>query len=169
MKKVEIEKLPVLSGANIKGRERHEASLKDLEGFGQAIGGYSAREGDTIEFPDTVDDVQVFTQAIRPAENSPKQRLIVVNRTDKSGNKKADYFSLGCLSRRDFQGNPANNHFAEEMAAFDSDKSRVEHLVGKTIKCVRMDTIKTYVFDAAGVIDRSKTQDTRVPVFEYVN
>lgn len=161
MKKVT--NLPVLSGENAPGRAKSEVSIDALAGFGNAIGGYSAHIGDTIEFPDTVEDAQVFTQPVRE-NGTAVQRLIVVTR-----NGKVDYFSLGCLSRRDIHGEPANNPFAKEMNEYDSDKSRVLALIGKTIKCTGVDQIETYAFDRnTGLIDRTNTQKSNVPVFEYV-
>lgn len=157
MKKVE--NLPVLSGEA--QRPKTAISLNDLKGYGNQLGGYSARPGDVIEFPDTKEDAQVFTQPVRN-NGTAVQRLIVVNR-----NGKADYFSLGCLSRRDIHGQPANNDFAKAMDHYDSDESRVLALIGKTIKCTGIDQVETYVFDN-GVINRDKTTKSNVPVFEYV-
>lgn len=157
MKKVN--ELPVLSGEA--QRPKTEVSLNDLKGYGNQLGGYTARVGDVINFPDTKDDVQAFIQPVRPGSTAV-QRVIVVNR-----NGKPDYFSLGVLTRRDIHGEPAKNGFAKEMAQYDSDASRVEALCGKTIKCTAVEKIETYVFDN-GVINREKTQQTNVPVFEYV-
>ena len=157
MKKVE--NLPVLSGEA--QRPKNAVAINDLAGYGNHLGGYSARVNDVIEFPDTVEDAQVFTQAVSP-NGTAVQRIIIVTR-----NGKVDYFSLGCLSRRDYKGQPANNEFAKEMDSLDSDKSRVLALIGKKIKCTGTTEIETYAFEG-DQINREKTVKTSVPVFEYV-
>lgn len=163
MKKILENELPVLSGENAEGRAKVAVTLDALKGFGNAIGGYSARINDVIEFPDSEAEAQIFTQPVRP-NSEAKQRLVVVLR-----NGHPSYFSLGCLSRRDKDGNPAKNDFAREMNDFDSDASRLAHLFGKKIRCKAIEQIETYVFDNQTMsVDRSKTTTQNVPVFEYV-
>ena len=150
-----INELPVLSGEA--QRPKTQVPLSSLKGNSN-LGGYSARVGDVIEFPDTIEDVQAFVQAVRPG-SSIVRHVIVVKR-----NGHLDYFSPSYLARRDIHGQVVDSAFAKKMAAFDSDEARIKALIGHTIKCVGIANITTFVFDNG--VRTDETHEVHTPIFE---
>lgn len=163
MKKISANNLPSISGA-AQRKPVLVNNLSDLKTSGVPFATYSLRKGDVIEFPDTIEDVQAFTQPIRNnAMNGPVQTLLVVLR-----NGKTDYLSLGSLRKQDVNREYTCN-FTKEIGEMNNDYDRISHLCGKKITATEMKTIKVQAFDRlSGERLEGKTNDQVVPVIEYV-
>lgn len=163
MKKFAENQLPSIFGSNT----RPASAVKDLsvlKNSGVPFANYSLVVDETIEFPDSWDDVQVFTQPIRAnSANSPVQALLVVKRNGKPG-----YVSLGALHRRGLKQGDYTCEFTKKMDELNSDYDRIEALFGKTIKCTRMANLEVQDFDRiSGERLEGKTRNVPSPVIEY--
>lgn len=163
MKKVLANKLPSISGAATR-KPVAVTNLEDLKVSGVPFATYSVRKGDVIEFPDTMEDVQVFNQPVRRnADNGPVQSLLVVMR-----NGKTDYLSIGSLRKQDIN-NEYTCEFTKAMGEKNNDFERLEALCGKKITAKDTKTIKVQAFDRfTGERIEGQTRDQVVPIIEYV-
>lgn len=158
MKKVN--ELPSISGNN-RRPATEVTDLKELKNSGIAFATYGIRKGDVIEFPDTMDDVQVFQQPVRE-NGTATQTLLVVTR-----NNKTSYLSLGTLRKQDVNREYTCN-FTKELGEMNNDYERLTHLVGRKIKCDEMKTIKAQAFDRlTGERIDGETVDQVVPIIEW--
>ena len=158
MKKVKD--LPSISGSN--RRPANEVSnLQELKNSGIAFATYGIRKGDTIEFADTMDDIQAFKQPVRE-NGTAMQTLVVVTR-----NGKTDYLSLGTLRKQDIDRQYTCD-FTKEMGELNNDYERLQHLVGRKITCNETKTIKAQAFDRlTGERIDGETTDQVVPIIEW--
>lgn len=158
MKKVKD--LPSISGSN--RRPANEVSnLQELKNSGIAFATYGIRKGDTIEFADTMDDIQAFQQPVRE-NGTAMQTLVVVTR-----NGKTDYLSLGTLRKQDIDRQYTCD-FTKEMGELNNDYERLQHLVGRKITCNETKTIKAQAFDRlTGERIDGETTDQVVPIIEW--
>lgn len=158
MKKVKD--LPSISGSN--RRPANEVSnLQELKNSGIAFATYGIRKGDTIEFADTMDDIQAFQQPVRE-NGTAMQTLVVVTR-----NGKTDYLSLGTLRKQDVDRQYTCD-FTKEMGELNNDYERLQHLVGRKITCNETKTIKAQAFDRlTGERIDGETTDQIVPIIEW--
>lgn len=158
MKKVKD--LPSISGSN--RRPANEVSnLQELKNSGIAFATYGIRKGDTIEFADTMEDIQAFQQPVRE-NGTAMQTLVVVTR-----NGKTDYLSLGTLRKQDIDRQYTCD-FTKEMGELNNDYERLQHLVGRKITCNETKTIKAQAFDRlTGERIDGKTTDQVVPIIEW--
>lgn len=158
MKKVKD--LPSISGSN--RRPANEVSnLQELKNSGIAFATYGIRKGDTIEFADTMDDIQAFQQPVRE-NGTAMQTLVVVTR-----NGKTDYLSLGTLRKQDIDRQYTCD-FTKEMGELNNDYERLQHLVGRKITCNETKSIKTQAFDRlTGERIDGETTDQVVPIIEW--
>ena len=164
MKKFEKSSLPSIFGS----QSRPVSEVKDitsLKNSGVPFANYGLSLNDEIAFPNTIDDVQVFTQPIRANQpNSPVQTLLVVERNGKPG-----YLSLGSLHRRGVNVGDYTCKFTKEMDEMNSDYDRVIALLGKKIKCTSMSPLKVQAFDRlSGERLEGQTREVPAPVIEYV-
>jgi hypothetical protein len=158
MKKVKD--LPSISGSN--RRPANEVSnLQELKNSGIAFATYGIRKGDTIEFADTMEDIQAFQQPVRE-NGTAMQTLVVVTR-----NGKTDYLSLGTLRKQDVDRQYTCD-FTKEMGELNNDYERLQHLVGRKITCNETKTIKAQAFDRlTGERIDGETTDQVVPIIEW--
>jgi hypothetical protein len=158
MKKVKD--LPSISGSN--RRPANEVSnLQELKNSGIAFATYGIRKGDTIEFADTMEDIQAFQQPVRE-NGTAMQTLVVVTR-----NGKTDYLSLGTLRKQDVDRQYTCD-FTKEMGELNNDYERLQHLVGRKITCNETKTIKAQAFDRlTGERIDGETTDQIVPIIEW--
>lgn len=128
---------------------------------------YGISVDEKIEFPDTEDDIVVKEQPI--AQNRPAtQRLLLVDRIDKNGNRKTSWLSLGILNRTDFHREPTCD-FCAKMNDFENDWDRIMANLGKTITCKRTVTKDFQKFDrATGTRLEGQIDPRPTPVIEYV-
>ena len=159
MKKVN--NLPTISGANTR-KPVAVTNLEELKTSGIAFATYGLREGDEVEFPDTLDDVQAFTQPVR-ANQTAVQTLLVVNK-----NSKPNYLSMGTLRKQDIDRNYTCD-FTKEMGELNNDYDRIVALLGKRIKATGSKKITVQAFDRlTGERLDGKTDTQTVPIIEYV-
>jgi len=160
MKKIDSNKLPPISGAN--QRPLRPVSSEALKTSGVPFATYGIRQGDVIEFPDTMNDVQSFEQEIRK-NSGIFQNVIVVLR-----NNKPDYLSLGSLRKQDVN-REYTCEFTKKMGEMNSDYDRIEALLGKKITAKSMRTIEVQAFDRlTNERLEGQTRTQVVPVIEYV-
>ena len=161
MQKISVNSLPTISGAAAR-KPVAVTNLEDLKVSGVPFATYSMRKGDVVEFPDTINDVQVFNQPVR-ANGGPMQALLVVIR-----NGKPDYLSIGSLRKQDVN-NQYTCKFTEDMGKYNNDYERLAALCGKKITAVDVKTIKVQAFDRlSGERLEGQTRDQVVPIIEYV-
>lgn len=155
-----IKNFPTVSGANTRPVNKVD-NLENLKLSGIAFATYGMREGDVIEFPDTMDDVDVFEQPVRVNSNIVQNLLGVLR------NGKADYISLGTLRKQDVNREYTCD-FTKEMGALNNDYERIQSLLGKKIKATGSKTIKVQAFDRlTGQRLEGQTTDQVVPIIEY--
>lgn len=159
MKKVK--NLPTVSGANV----RPVTAVNNLEALktsGIAFATYGIREGDVVEFPDSLEEAQVFQQPVRSGSTA-QQTLVVVER-----NGKTTYLSMGSLRKQDVN-REFTCPFTKEIGEMNNDFERLAYLCGKKIKAVSSKTIKAQAFDRlTGERIEGQTVDQVVPIIEYV-
>ena len=156
-----IKNFPTVSGANNRPVNKVN-NLENLKLSGIAFATYGMREGDVIEFPDTIDDVDVFEQPVRVGSTAVQNLLGVMR------NGKADYLSLGTLRKQDVNREYTCD-FTKEMGALNNDYDRIIALLGKTIKATGSKVIKAQAFDRlTGQRLEGQTVDQTVPIIEYV-
>lgn len=161
MQKIENSKLPTISGAASR-KPVLVNNLDDLKVSGVPFTTYSIRKGDVVEFPNTLEDAQVFSQPVR-ANSTASQMLVVILR-----NGKVDYLSMGTLRKQDIN-NEYTCKFTSEMGAYNNDYDRLAALCGKKITATDVKTIKVQDFDRlTGERLEGKTRDQVVPIIEYV-
>jgi len=158
MKKVN--NLPTISGANTRKPEEVK-NLEALKTSGIAFATYGMREGDVVEFPDSLNDVQAFQQPVR-AGSTAQQTLIVVKKNDK-----VTYLSMGTLRKQDVNREYTCD-FTREMGEMNNDYDRINALVGKRIKATGSKKIQAQAFDRlTGERIEGQTVDQTVPVIEW--
>lgn len=162
MKKIAADKLPSIFGSNTRKVDEVK-NLESLKSSGVPFANYGMSVNDEIEFPDSLDDVQVFTQPTRAnSSNSPIQTLLVVTRNGKPG-----YLSLGTLHRRGIHGDYTCK-FTKDMDEITSDYDRIVSLLGKKIKCAEMKSLEVQAFDRlSGERIEGQTRNVPAPVIEY--
>lgn len=159
MKKIDSNKLPAMSGEN--QRPKRSVNVEALKTSGVPFATYGIRQGDVIEFPDTMEDVQSFEQEVRK-NSGIFQPVIAVLR-----NGKPDYLSLGTLRKQDVN-REYTCPFTKKMGEMNSDYERLEALVGKKITAKEMKTINVQAFDRlTGERLEGQTRSQSVPVIEY--
>lgn len=159
MKKV-VSNLPTISGANTR-KPVEVNNLEALKTSGIAFATYGMRDGDVVEFPDTLNDVQAFQQPVR-AGSTALQTLVVVKKNDK-----ITYLSMGTLRKQDVNREYTCD-FTREMGEMNNDYDRIGALVGKRIKAVGSKTIQAQAFDRlTGERLEGQTVNQVVPIIEY--
>lgn len=159
MKKV-VKDLPTISGANTR-KPVEVNNLEALKTSGIAFATYGMREGDVVEFPDTLNDVQAFQQPVR-AGSTALQTLVVVKKNDK-----ITYLSMGTLRKQDVNREYTCD-FTKEMGEMNNDYDRIGALVGKRIKATGSKKIQSQAFDRlTGERLEGQTIEQTVPIIEY--
>lgn len=157
-------KVPVVFGEHT--RPTKPLNADSLKTTGQPFANYGITVGETIEFPDTWDDVDAREQPIREGSTN-MQRILLVDRIDKNGNRKASWLSLGILNRTDYNREPTCA-FCAEMNELESDHARIEKLLGKRITCKSMIKKEFQAFDRQTGLRLVGQTDTReTPVITY--
>lgn len=158
--------IPAIFGEHT--RKANDLSVAQLKTTGQPFASYGIAVGETIEFPDTEDDVVAKEQPVRAGSNAT-QRLLLVNRINKDGVAKASWLSLGVLNRTDAHREPTCK-FCEEMNNLDSDYARIVSLLGKKITVTETVKKDFQAFDRqTGTRIEGKTEPRETPVIVYVN
>lgn len=130
-------------------------SFDKLEGVGEPRNGYGMNVGDVIDFPETVEDIELMEIPIR--ENGPKQYVVLVVK-----NGKQAWFGLSNLRRMDHEMNPVHpvaqtlREAIQKQALPNDDKTRLELVLGKKITATEPVTYKEAIFE-----DGTRTNDTR--------
>lgn len=124
-------KIPALFGEHT--RPGKDMTKEELKTTGQPFVSSGIAVDEKVEFPDTEDDIVVKEQPVAVGRTAV-QRLLLVDRINKSGERKTGWLSLGVLNRTDFHRNPTCD-FCAEMNELDSDWDRIIALLGKTITC----------------------------------
>ena len=122
-------KIPALFGEHT--RPGKEMTKEQLMTTGQPFVSSGIAVDETVEFPDTEDDIVVKEQPVAVGRTAV-QRLLLVDRINKDGVRKAGWLSLGILNRTDFHREPTCE-FCKEMNKLDSDWDRIIALLGKKI------------------------------------
>ena len=156
--------IPVVFGEHT--RPTNIMTKEDLKTTGQPFASYGISVGEKVNFPDTEDDIVVKEQPVRPGSQA-KQRLLLVDRIDKNGNRKPSWLSLGILNRTDAHREPTCE-FCKSMNDYDSDLSRIQALLGKTVTVNEMVNKDFQAFDrATGTRIEGKTESRPTPVIVY--
>ncbi len=151
--------IPAIFGEHT--RKANDLSIAQLKTTGQPFASYGIAVGETIEFPDTEDDVVAKEQPVRTGSTAT-QRLLLVNR-----NGKPSWLSLGILNRTDVNRKPTCK-FCEEMNDLDSDYARILALLGKKITVKEMTNAEFQAFDRqTGTRIEGKTESRPTPVIVY--
>lgn len=159
-------KIPAIFGEHTRPATELKKEQLKTTGMPFATSGISVDE--SINFPDTEDDVVVKEQPIAVGRTAT-QRLLLVDRIDKNGVRKPGWLSLGVLNRTDYNRKPTCD-FCEKMNELDSDWDRIIALLGKTITCKQMVKKDFQKFDRdTGTRLDGQTVTRETPVIEYVN
>ena len=121
MKKAQIETMPA-----IPVRSGNPATKVSLEDLGQVTVGLvtnTLRKGDTFEFPDTIEDVEVYKQPFANGTNY----LILGLRNDKPY-----WLSLGSIRRRDMDNQPVHE-VAKHVMPCETMEEVILAMLGRTI------------------------------------
>ena len=146
-----------------RSRKPEPMSVETLKTTGETFISYGVQNGDVINFPDTVDDINAVEQPVRVGSNA-KQRLLEVEK-----NGKHTWLSLGVLNRTDYNREPTCE-FCAQMVNRPNDYARIEALLGKTIKVTGMVEKEFQAFDrSTGTRIDGKSEKRPTPVFEYVD
>lgn len=155
-----IKNLPTISGANTRVPVQVN-NLEALKTSGIAFATYGMREGDVVEFPDSLEEAQVFQQPVRNGSTA-MQTLVVVTK-----NGKTSYLSMGTLRKQDVDRNFTCD-FTKEIGEMNNDYDRLAHLCGKTIKATGSKKIQAQAFDRlTGERLENQTVEQTVPIIEY--
>ena len=151
---------PQISGID---RERPVTLVENdkLKDTGVAFNTYGIQKGDVITFPSTMDEIHVVSQPVRKGSTA-LQYLATVTK-----NGKPNWLSLGSLTRTDVNREPISK-FNQEMIDLVDNGARVEHLLGKTIKCLETKKVQFQAFDPqTGERLDGKTVERDAPVITY--
>lgn len=147
-------------------RKATEMTKEALKTTGQPFASYGIGVGEKVNFPDTEDDIVVKEQPVRVGSTAT-QRLLLVDRINKDGVRKPSWLSLGILNRTDAHREPTCE-FCAQMNDLDSDLSRIQHLLGKTITVKETVNKDFQAFDrATGARIEGKTESRPTPVIVY--
>ncbi len=150
---------PSISGSAT--RPAVAVNAEALKTSGIPFATYGINVNDTIEFPDSWDDADIFQQPVRVNSNAV-QTLVGVLR-----NGNPSYLSMGTLRRQDADRNYTCD-FTKEIGEMDNDYVRMEALFGKKIKCTGTKQVKIQDFDRLTGQRLDTTHEGPVPVIEYV-
>ncbi len=157
-------KIPAVFGEHT--RPAKEMTKEALKTTGQPFASSGIAVDESINFPDTEDDIVVKEQAVRVGSTA-MQRLLLVDRIDKNGNRKPGWLSLGILNRTDYHREPTCE-FCAEMNKLDSDWDRIVALLGKTITCKKTVSKDFQKFDRqTGLRVDGQFESHDTPVIEY--
>lgn len=155
-----IKNLPTISGANTRVPSPVN-NLEALKTSGIAFATYGMREGDVVEFPDSLEEAQAFQQPVRNGSTAV-QTLVAVMK-----NSKPSYISMGSLRKQDVN-REYTCKFTQEMGELNNDYDRLAALCGKKLKATGSKTIKSQRFDRlTGQPVEGETIDQVVPIIEY--
>ena len=156
--------IPALFGEHT--RPGKEMTKEDLKTTGQPFVSSGIAVDESINFPDTENDIVVKEQPVAVGRTAT-QRLLLVDRIDKNGNRKPGWLSLGVLNRTDYYRKPTCE-FCEQMNNLDSDWDRIIALLGKTITCKKTVNKDFQRFDRQTGLRVDGQFDSRpTPVIEY--
>lgn len=162
MKKIDIKRIPLISGGNTRPAIPVR-DLSDLKIANSKYATYSLRLGDTVTFPRDISDIMAFRQLIR-SDSDQYQTHIIIER-----NGLLDWLSVGALCKQDIN-NEYTCPFTKEIGAFDNDYDRIVHLIGKTIRAVGMKNIDVQAYDRiTGELLAGQKRTQTVPIIEYVD
>lgn len=148
-------------------RPAKEMTKEALKTTGQPFVSSGIAVDESVNFPDTEDDIVVKEQPVAVGRTAT-QRLLLVDRIDKAGNHKPGWLSLGVLNRTDYHREPTCD-FCAEMNKIDNDWDRIIALLGKTITCKKMVNKDFQRFDRQTGTRIDGAYDPRpTPVIEYV-
>ena len=155
-----IKNLPTISGANTRVPVA-VGNLEALKTSGIAFATYGLQKGDVVEFPDFLEDAQVFQQPVRNGSTAV-QTLVAVMK-----NNKPSYLSMGTLRKQDINREYTCD-FTRELGEMNNDYDRLTYLVGKRIKAVDDKKIEAQAFDRlTGERLEGKTVTQTVPIIEW--
>lgn len=126
-----------------------EVDVKALRATGIGLVSYGLNDGDTFEFPDSMDDVKIMQRQVR--KNSSAVEVLVLGLK----NGKPAWLSIANLRRRDHKMVPVHP-VAEALHNAENDEIRLEMCLGKTIKADGM-----VAYDEAIFEDNVRTNDVR--------
>lgn len=149
--------------------------LDALAGHNSSLLSYGIRVGDKITFPEDAASIHVATYPTRkPSGDAEADKAIPLAKgiyVQRNGN--IDFFNPGCLAVRNQFNEPFNYvddnnvvvtpEFNKQMCNMTDTPARLTHLLGKTITCTAVVTIKQKKFQS------EELQDKRVAVIEYVD
>lgn len=162
MKKIDIKRIPSISGGNTRPAIPVQ-NLADLKAANSKYATYSLRFGDTVTFPSDISDILAFRQLIR-SNSDQYQTHIIIER-----NGLLDWLSVGALCKQDIN-NEYTCPFTREVGTFDNDYDRIVHLIGKTIRAIGVKDIEVQAYDRfSGELLAGKKYTQRVPIIEYVD
>lgn len=152
--KIEIANLPPVFGE--KQRPTSKISGKDLASLkneGLNFDGYTARKGDTFQFP-AFEDMVVLKQPVR--EGSQSYVFLVACMRTRNGITKESYLNVNSLAKRDIHNDPVMPEFYE----CGSVEARLRKLaeLGK-VSADKEATIEVPVFDGDHIARESKIDE----------
>ena len=121
MKRAQIAAIPAIPARG--GHEAKKVSLFDLKTVTVGLVTNTLRKGDTFEFPDTVEDVQVYKQTFA---NGTSYLILGLR------NEKPYWLSIGALKRLDCNMNPIHE-VSEYLVGTPAIKDLVLKMLGKRI------------------------------------
>lgn len=148
---VKVEELPVIRVSG--DRQAEEMSLEQLKERGANGNGYGLSVGETVEFPDSLEDAKLMSV---PTSGNNSQTLVLVLK-----NGKPAWFGLSNLRRQDAQRQPVHpvaEYIAKEIAEKAmpvNDHTRLSLVVGKKITAT-----EAVEYDEAVWVDGRSTDDT---------
>ena len=148
------EEIPALVGRN--GAKVEAVNRELLKTTGIPFSGAGMAKGDTVEMPETWEDVQIQRVEVRPNSNSWDYRILVVK------NGKLDWVSLGFLNRTDKDRKPVHP-VAEALNPMHDNDERVGFLLGKTILAPETITYQRQKFDNEGRVVAVEFDEVTTP------
>lgn len=136
MKLSDVQTTPMIQLRN--GQTATEIQLNNLREKGLGLVSYGLRNGDTFEFPSTIEDVKLMERTV----NERASEVLILGLK----NGEPAWFSIGNLRRRDYQMKPVHP-VAELLHTAENDEQRIKQCLGKTIIASGDVEYEEYVFD----------------------
>lgn len=160
MKKTDFkqEEIPALVGRN--GAEVKPVDRAELKQTGVPFSGAGMAKGDTVEMPDSWDDVDVRKVQVRQNSDSWDFRILVKK------NGRPAWLSLGYLSKVDKDRKPIHP-VAEALTALHDNEEKIEHMLGKTIIAGEPVSFEVARFNADGQVIADVFDTKTAPKLEF--
>lgn len=98
------EVVPVFGTTGPNARKTRKTNLENLQNSGVNFNTYTIHEGETLRFP-KYEDMECIDIEVTPGSNT-YTTIVKCESEDKDGHKKATYFSLASLRKRDAENTP---------------------------------------------------------------